>query len=272
MLARIAEVLERDGGGLPALRALSYGGAKTSAPVLQRMMTLLPDVAFTNAYGLTETSSTIAVLGPEDHRAALAGDPGAIARLSSAGQVLPTVEIQIRGDDGPVAAGTTGEIWVRGEQVSGEYAGAEAPTDADGWFPTRDCGRLDGDGYLFIEGRADDTIIRGGENIAPAEIEDVLVRHPAVEECAVVGVPDDEWGQRIVAVIVPRAGAVVDPADVQAFVRRSLRGSKTPDLVVLRDDLPHTETGKLLRRQVLAELAYEVEPVADATTPAGRLG
>ena len=255
MLARIGELLDADGAGLPTLRALSYGGARTPATVVQRVMRLLPDVDLTNAYGLTETSSTIAVLGPDDHRAARDGDPAAIGRLSSAGRVLPTVEVEVRGPVGePLPTGEPGEIWVRGEQVSGEYAGSEAPLDPAGWFPTRDRGWLDADGYLFIEGRSDDTIIRGGENIAPAEIEEVLLRHPDIAQCAVVGVPDDEWGQRIAAVVVPRPGATVDAADVQVFARRSLRGSKTPEIVTFAETLPFTETGKLLRRVVQADL------------------
>lgn len=255
MLARIADVLDGDGDGLPSLRALSYGGARTPAPVLRRVMDLLPDVGLTNAYGLTETSSTIAVLGPDDHRAARGGDPRAVARLSSAGRVLPTVEVEVRGPGGPGEPGEPGEIWVRGEQVSGEYAGLGAANDGQGWFPTRDRGWLDADGYLFIEGRADDTIIRGGENIAPAEIEEVLLRHPDIDQCAVVGVPDDEWGQRIAAVVVRRGGAALDAPAVQAFARRSLRGSKTPDVVTFAPSLPYTETGKLLRRVVQADLA-----------------
>ena len=138
--------------------------------------------------------------------------------------------------------------------MSGEYAGREAPLDAAGWFPTRDRGWLDAGGYLFIEGRSDDTIIRGGENIAPAEIEEVLLRHPDILQVAVVGVPDDEWGQRIAAVVVARPGTALDAAAVQDFARASLRGSKTPDRVEFRDALPYTDTGKLLRRQVQSEL------------------
>jgi len=255
MLARICDVLDADGEGLPTLRALSYGGARTPATVLQRVMTRLPDVDLTNAYGLTETSSTIAVLGPDDHRAARDGDPVAASRLASAGRVLPTVEVAVRGGLGePLPAGEAGEIWVRGEQVSGEYAGKDAPLDADGWFPTRDRGWLDDDGYLFIEGRSDDTIIRGGENIAPAEVEEVLLAHPDIAQCAVVGIPDDEWGQRIAVVVVTRPGATLDAADVQAFARASLRGSKTPEVVTFAEALPFTETGKLLRRVVQADL------------------
>jgi len=255
MLARICDALEADGAELPTLRALSYGGARTPATVLERAMRLLPDAAFTNAYGLTETSSTIAVLGPDDHRAARDGDPVATARLGSAGRVLPGVEVEVRDPMGAaLPVGEPGEIWVRGEQVSGEYAGREAPLDAAGWFPTRDRGWLDADGYLFIEGRSDDTIIRGGENIAPAEIEEVLLQHPDIAQCAVVGVPDDEWGQRIAAVVVPRPGASLDAAEVQDFARQSLRGSKMPEIVSFVDALPFTETGKLLRRVVQADL------------------
>jgi acyl-CoA synthetase (AMP-forming)/AMP-acid ligase II len=124
--------------------------------------------------------------------------------------------------------------------------------DGDGWFPTRDRAWVDPEGYLFIEGRTDDTIIRGGENIAPAEVEDVLVEHPDVHEVAVVGVPDDEWGECIVAVVVPHRE--VDPEDLRAFARKTLRGSRTPDRIVFRDELPVTPTGKLLRRVLVDEL------------------
>ncbi len=264
MLARICDVLDAGAGGdragLPTLRALSYGGSRTPSTVLQRVMDLLPDVDLVNAYGLTETSSTIAVLGPDDHRSARDGDPVAIGRLASVGRVLPTVEVQVREPDGCVlGAGEPGEIWVRGEQVSGEYAGVAAPLDDEGWFPTRDRGWVDEDDYLFVEGRSDDTIIRGGENIAPAEIEEVLLTHADVAECAVVGVPDDEWGQRIAAVIVLREGAAPDAAALQEHARAALRGSKTPDVIVFHQELPHTETGKLLRRVVLADLQTELD-------------
>jgi acyl-CoA synthetase (AMP-forming)/AMP-acid ligase II len=259
MLARVCDVLEQDGEGLPSLRALSYGGSRTPATLLERVMGLLPEVSLTNAYGLTETSSTIAVLGPDDHRAARDGDPLAKERLSSAGQVLPSIEVEVRDDGLVVAAGEPGEIWVRGEQVSGEYAGQDAPLDDDGWFPTRDRGWVDADGYLFIEGRSDDTIIRGGENVAPAEIEEVLLRHPEIAQCAVVGLPDEEWGQRIGVVVVTRSGEDLEPSAVQEFAREALRGSKTPDVVAFAEVLPYTETGKLLRRQVQADLQHQLE-------------
>ena len=173
MLARIVEYLDGAPADLPALRSLAYGGAPMPVTVLERALAAFGDTDFVNAYGLTETSSTIAVLGPDDHRTALASDDPAVrARLGSAGRLLPSIEADVR----------DGLLWVRGEQVSGEYAGMDSVLDDEGWFPTGDVAYIDGEGYLFIEGRADDTIIRGGENIAPAEIEDVLLRHAAVAE------------------------------------------------------------------------------------------
>jgi len=251
MLARIVAEVPAGDAGTPTLRSLAYGGARTPRPVVERALKIFPGTGFVNAYGLTETASSVAVLGPDDHRDALAAtDPAVRDRLGSVGRSLPGVEIEIRADDGkPAPAGETGLVFVRGEQISGEYGGRSA-LDADGWFPTRDRGRLDADGYLFIEGRADDTIIRGGENIAPAEIEDVLVAHPGIVEAAVIGVPDPEWGQRIVAVVVGEG----DPAEVRQWVKDRLRSSKTPDTIVFRAELPKTETGKLLRRTLLAEL------------------
>ncbi|NEB02782.1 fatty acid--CoA ligase family protein [Streptomyces sp. SID13726] len=249
MLARIVEHLDGRPASVPTLRSLAYGGARMPHTVLEAALHAFPDTGFTNAYGLTETSSTIALLGPEDHRTALASDDPAVrARLGSAGRMVPGVEAEIRGTRSP---GLAGELWVRGPQVSGEYRGADALLDADGWFHTRDLARFDGDGYLFISGRADDTIIRGGENIAPAEIEDVLLGHPAVREAAVVGVPDEEWGERIAAFVVVHEGAVTDAETLRSWVRARLRGSRTPDTVAFLPELPYTPTGKLLRRQLL---------------------
>ena len=205
MLARIIDCGEDQ--SVPSLRSLSYGGAPMPAALIERALREWPRVGFVNAYGLTETSSTVALLGPDDHRAALdSPDPAVRARLSSVGRPLPGIELEIRGPGGEVlGAGQPGRICVRGAQVSAEYAGLGRALDERGFFDTRDDGYLDEDGYLFISGRTDDTIIRGAENIAPAEIEDVLLRHPAVLDAVVFGVPDPEWGQRIEAAVVARA-------------------------------------------------------------------
>lgn len=253
MLDRVVTVLEAGGQELTSLRNLAYGGSKVGLPLVRRALELLPGVGFVNAYGLTETSSTIAVLTPDDHRAAQsAADVTVVKRLGSVGRPVPGIELEIRDDDGKVlAAGETGELFVRGEQVSGRYTGIGSVLDENGWFPTKDIAMLDEEGFLFIGGRSDDTIIRGGENIAPAELEEVLVEHPAVRDVAVVGVEDAQWGQAIVAVVVPRPGAEPDAEELREHVRKSLRGSRTPDRVVFRDELPTTPTGKVLRREII---------------------
>ncbi|WP_322857508.1 class I adenylate-forming enzyme family protein [Mycobacterium shigaense] len=256
MLDRIVTAIESAGHQLPSLRNLAYGGSKVGLPLVRRALELLPGVGFVNAYGLTETSSTIAVLGPDDHRTAHAATDVAITRrLGSVGQPVPGIELQVRDDEGNVLGpGETGDLFVRGEQVSGRYTGIGSVLDENGWFPTKDIAMLDEDGYLFIGGRSDDTIIRGGENIAPAELEEVLIEHAHVRDVAVVGVEDPQWGQAIVAVVVPAVGIDPDPEELREHVRKSLRGSRTPDRVVFRDELPTTPTGKVLRREIIENL------------------
>ena len=246
MLGRILDVLQVQREELPALRHLSYGGGRMPVTVVERAMALLPDAGFVNAYGLTETSSTIAVLTPDDHReAAASDDPAVRARLGSVGKPLPHLEVEIR----------DGEVCVRGEQVSGEYLGKGSVRDADGWYRTNDAGRLDDDGYLYIEGRLDDVIVRGAENLSPGEIEDTLMDHPAVAEAAVVGIPSEEWGEAVAAVVVLADGKSITEAELQDFVRDRLRSARTPERIEFRAELPYNETGKLLRRVLKAELA-----------------
>ena len=255
MLGRILDVLEARGESLPAMRAISYGGGRMPLPVIERALNLLPHVDFANAYGLTETSSTISILGPDDHRMAIyAEDEAARRRLGSVGKPLPSLEVEIRGPDGEVLGpGQPGEIYVRGEQVSGEYTHRKV-TDDQGWFATNDGGFMDEEGYLFVEGRLDDVIVRGGENISPGEIEDVLREHPAVADVAVLGVPDNEWGEKVAAAIVAKGPRpAVD--DLASWVRGRLRSTRTPEVWEFRDALPYNDTGKLLRRQLKAEMA-----------------
>jgi fatty-acyl-CoA synthase len=255
MLGRLLDAMERHRTTLPFLRHLSYGGGRMPVAVVERAMNLLPHVGFVNAYGLTEASSTVAVLGPDDHRAAYGSDDPAVrARLGSVGRPLPTLELEIRDPVGGVLPpGETGEIHVRGEQIAGEYLGRTVLTP-DGWFPTNDSGHLDDAGFLYIEGRLDDVIVRGGENVSPGEIEDVLLQHPAVAEAGVTGVPDDEWGEVAAAAVVFEPGASTSEAELQAWVRARLRSSRTPVVVDVRRALPYNETGKLLRRVLRDEL------------------
>jgi acyl-CoA synthetase (AMP-forming)/AMP-acid ligase II len=254
MMGRILDELEKRGERLPALRHLAYGGGRMPQPLIERALADLEHVDFANAYGLTETSSTIAVLGPEDHRQAVASDDPAVRRrLASVGRPLPTLELEIRGPEGEVLPpGSQGEIYVRGDQVAGEYMHRRVIQE-DGWFPTNDSGWLDDEGYLFLEGRLDDIIVRGGENISPGEIEDVLRSHPGVADVAVFGLPDDEWGERVAAVIVPAADCP-STEDLSAWVKERLRSTKTPETWDFREALPYNDTGKLLRRILKAEL------------------
>jgi acyl-CoA synthetase (AMP-forming)/AMP-acid ligase II len=253
MLGRILDVIEREGTGLPALRNLAYGGGRMPVPTIERALRLLPQVKFVNAYGLTETSSTIAVLSPADHREAVASADVRIRRhLGSVGRPLPALELEIRdAAQLPVPPLTEGEIWVRGEQVSGEYLGRKT-IRADGWFPTSDRGTLDEDGFLYVGGRLDDVIVRGGENISPGEIEELMRLYPGIQDVAVVGLPDEQWGERVVAVVV--ADPVPEVAALRNWVRERLRSTKTPEQVYFRDALPYTDTGKLLRRALQLEL------------------
>jgi acyl-CoA synthetase (AMP-forming)/AMP-acid ligase II len=241
MLARIIEALEGEtDAGIPSLRALSYGGGKMPQSIIEKAMLLFPGCDFTNAYGLTETSSTISLLGPQEHRDAMSsGEEAVRRRIVSVGQPLPTIEVSIRDvDDGSnLPAGERGLIYVRGDQVSGE-------------FNTRDGGYLDDDGYLFLEGRMDDVIVRGGENMSPGEIEDVLLAHEAVSDAAVIGVPDEQWGEAVAAVVVLKTGAVSSVGELQQWVKDRLRSSRTPERIEFWDELPYNETGKLLRRKV----------------------
>lgn len=238
-------------GALRTLKAIAYGGGKMPVPVIERALRLFPEVNFTNAYGLTETSSTITLLDPVDHRAAIDYDDAAVhARLGSVGKPLPSVEIEIRDDDGnPLNPWDAGEIYVKGPQVSGEYEGRSV-LDDDGWFPTRDAGYLDDHGYLFLSGRADDVIVRGGENLSPGEIEDLLHEHPAIGDAAAVGMPSEEWGEVVALAVVEAKGQSISEDDIKAHIREHLRSSRVPEVIHFTSELPYNETGKLLRRVV----------------------
>ncbi len=255
MLEQILSAMERQGESLPALRALSYGGGRMPETTILRAMERLPNVDFVNAYGLTETSSTIALLDGDAHRTARASkDPAIRRRLTSVGRTLPMIELEIRDANGkPCPTGESGEIFVRGAQVSGEYLNRPSLVE-DGWFATRDGGWLDEDQFLYIDGRLDDVIVRGGENISPGEIEDVLRSHPGVMDVAVLGLPCDLWGEKVAAVIASTPGYAADEKELLNYVKGKLRSTKTPEAWFFRAELPYSETGKLLRRALRVEL------------------
>src|SRR6185295_15861263 len=231
---------------LSSLESLSYGGAAMPLAVVRRAIASFPPTTgFVNAFGQTETTSTLTVLGPEDHR--LIGDP----------QTVETKLRRLTSIGGPLPAGAVGEILVRTPRVMKGYAGAGRSdvVDADGWLHTRDMGWIDEAGYVFLAGRKDDMIIRGGENIAPAEVEATLELHPDVEEAAVVGVPDVEWGQRVAAAVALRPGARAGAEELIEFCRARLASFKKPEIVRFFPALPKNPMGKILRRDIRAALA-----------------
>ena len=257
MLARIIDVLAESAGryDLSALRAITFGGGRMPLAVISKAMELLPNVDFTNAYGLTETSSTICLLRPDDHRAAVQSeDPVVRRRLASVGRPTGAIELEIRDDNArALPPGALGQVHVRGGQVAGEYLGVGSTLDDDGWFATRDRGYLDEGGFLFLDGRADDVIVRGGENISPGEVEETLLLHPAVLDATVIAVPDDHWGEAVGAAIVLRDGKSASAADLQIWVRDRLRSSRVPTIIQFRSELPYNEVGKILRRVIRDE-------------------
>lgn len=246
---------------LSSLQNLSYGGAAMPFPVIRRAIELFPSTTgFVNAFGQTETTSTLTVLGPDDHR--LDGTAEEVERnlkrLVSIGRPLPDVQVKVVDDDGnELPAGEVGELWVFTPRTMKGYAGQDGQVSnpaLEGWLPTRDMGWIDADGYIFLAGRKDDMMIRGGENISPAEVEAVLYSHSAVEEAAVVGLPDEEWGQRVVAIVVRRPGVALEEAAVIEFCRQRLASFKKPERVHFVDALPKNQMGKVLKKDLREQL------------------
>ena len=247
---------------LRSLQNLSYGGAAMPFPVIRRAIELFPEsVGFVNAFGQTETTSTLTVLGPEDHR--LDGSPEAVERnlkrLASIGRPLPDVQVKVVDDAGAeLPAGEVGELWVFTPRTMKGYAGSDGgvstPAQA-GWLPTRDMGWIDAEGYIFLAGRKDDMIIRGGENIAPAEVEAILQSHAAVDEVAVFGLPSVEWGQIVAAAVVVRPGATTTAEELSEHCRARLASFKKPELIRIVPELPRNPLGKILRKELKDQFA-----------------
>jgi acyl-CoA synthetase (AMP-forming)/AMP-acid ligase II len=258
MLARLLDHPGLADADLSTLEGVTYGAAPMPPSVIRRAIDVFPrSVAFSQAYGQTETTATVAVLDPDDHRI-WDGSPEEqevkLRRLRSVGKVLDDVELMICDSDGhALGADEPGEVWLRTFRAMDGYWGNPEKTrvtvDGDGWVHTGDLGYLDADGYLFLSGRSGDMIIRGGENIAPEEVEAVLYEHPDVVEAAVIGVPDETWGERVVAAVVLREGSSVDA--VAAHAKEHLASFKRPEEILLFDELPRTSTGKLVRRNLL---------------------
>jgi long-chain acyl-CoA synthetase len=233
-----------------SMRHFMYGAAPISGPLLERAVAAL-GCEFVQMYGLTETCGGATCLSPDDHKA---GSP----RMRSAGRPLPGVELKIVDPGGvrELGVGEVGEICLRTPAAMLGYWQQDEETarvlGPDGWVRTGDAGHLDADGYLFITDRVKDMIVTGGENVYPAEVEAALADHPDIREVAVIGVPDDKWGEAVKAVVASRPGAVPDPAGLIAHARAQIAGYKLPKSVDFVDALPRNATGKVMKHELRA--------------------
>jgi acyl-CoA synthetase (AMP-forming)/AMP-acid ligase II len=262
MLMDHEEFPERD---LSSLSVITYGAAPMPLEVIKQAIGKFPGVQFINAFGQTETAATITMLPPDDH--VLQGSQEEVdrklKRLSSIGKPLEDVEVRIVNEHaGDVVIGEVGEIVARGQRLMKGYWRQEATTKEtikDGWLYTGDLGYWDEDGYIFLAGRARDFIKRGGEMISPEEVEQVLHSHPDIEEAAIIGVEDINWGERVRAVVVAKSGHSVDESDVIEYCRQRLASFKKPESVVVADELPRNPMGKVLKRMLREEYNDPVE-------------
>jgi len=255
MLKRVIDDPEFSNHDLSCLKVITYGAASMPFEVIKKAIDVFPGVMFINAFGQTETASTITALGPEDH--VISGTEEQkqkkLKRLQcSIGKPMDDVQIRIVDESGKeLPTGEVGEIIAKGPRVmSGYWKDPEKTAKAlkGGWLHTGDKGYMDDEGYIYLAGRGDDMIIRGGENISPEEVENVLYSHPAIEEAAVIAVPSVEWGQEPKAVVVLKKGQKASPEELIEFCRQKLSSFKRPRYVVFVNELPRTSTGKVLKR------------------------
>lgn len=246
---------------LSSLKVITYGAAPMPLEVIKKAIQLMPKVSFINAFGQTETASTITALSPEDHvitGATEAEREKKLKRLSSIGKPMPDIEMKVIDENGKeVPTGTVGEIVARGPRVMTGYWKDEEKTrktiDKDGWVHTGDMGYKDEDGYFFLVGRATDLIIRGGENISPEEVENIIFAHPKIDDVAVIGVPDDEWGEVPKAICVLKKGCEdCTPEEIMEHCRKNLASYKRPRSVIFVKELPRVSMGKV-QKKVLRE-------------------
>ena len=264
MLKMILDHQEFQNHDLSSLEVITYGAAPMPLEVIRRAIAMLPGTFFINAFGQTETAATITMLPPEDH--ILEGSDEEIEvklkRLTSIGKPLEDVEVRIVSDEGKqVELGETGEIVARGSRLmKGYWKQEQATAEAlrGGWLYTGDLGYFDEDGYIFLSGRAKDFIKRGGEMVSPEEVEQVLHSHPAIDEAAIIGVPDIDWGERVRAIVVAKSGERIDSSEVIEYCRSRLSSFKKPESVVVVDKLPRNPLGKVLKRILREDYNYPI--------------
>jgi long-chain acyl-CoA synthetase len=240
---------------LSCLRSMLYGASPMPEQLLRLAMEVFP-CEWRQGYGMTEAAPIVTFLTPEDHRRGAAGEEPHASRLRSAGRPVVGVEAQVRREDGsPAEIGEPGEVWVRGPNIMKGYYNREQETatalDADGWYHSGDAAYADAEGYLFIVDRVKDMIITGGENVYCTEVENAIYRHPAVLECAVFGVPDERWGERVHAAIVLKPDVSVEQTEIVEHCRALIAGYKLPrSFEVGTELLPKSGAGKILKREL----------------------
>jgi long-chain acyl-CoA synthetase len=240
---------------LSCLHGILYGASPMPEELLRRAMEVFAG-EWCQGYGMTEAAPLVTVLTPADHRRGAAGEEPYASRLRSAGRPVVGVEAQVRREDGsPTEIGEPGEVWVRGPNIMKGYYNREQETaaalDADGWYHSGDAAYADAEGYLFIVDRLKDMIISGGENVYCTEVENAIHQHPAVLECAVFGVPDERWGERVHAAIVLKPEASVEETAIMEHCRALIAGYKLPRSFDFHTELlPKSGAGKILKREL----------------------
>ncbi|OYD66660.1 acyl-CoA synthetase [Rhodococcus sp. OK302] len=255
MLIRHPDRATRD---LSSIVAIQYGASPISETLLNQAQQAFPQAAFMQGYGMTEAGPGLTMLTPEDHLDA--------TRLKSAGRPMGHVEVQVVDENGrELPRGEVGEIIARGGNIMSGYWNRPEETRSalrDGWLYTGDGGYMDDAGYLFVVDRLKDMIISGGENVYSAEVENALATHPDVLSCAVIGVPDDRYGERVHAVLVVRPGSAVTCDEIRAHTKKLIAGYKSPRSITLVEQMPVSPAGKILKR----ELRRQFNDLSDSST------
>jgi len=256
MIRLLLDALERRSYDLSNLRNITYGGAPMPISLAEEALAAFGPV-LTQVYGSCEAPHPVTVLSKSDHV------DGELAHLSSAGHPALAVRIRIVDDEGrDVSTGKPGELWIRGANLMTDYWGdieATRKVFSDGWYRSGDIAQLAEDGYVSIVGREREMLISGGLNVYPAEVETVLHRHPDISEAAVLGVPDDLWGETVTAVIVTRKGRRASEEDIVRHCKESLADYKKPRRIIFVDSLPKGNTGKV-SKQALLEMVKRRRP------------